>query len=463
MKIAYIIAAILAFWLGAEYLISIKPESTSMEYANWALALMALNAIPSIHYLIFRRQNIPLMPLVGFFYILEFSLPVFYIDIQFYQFGSLDIRTLQFAFYGLLLFYISYYLSYFSLKKLKPFAPVIPKYEDNGKFVLILMWAFLALGLVGKFMQISALRHFTDPAAYISTGLFLYLFLKNKINKTVAVVLALYILVEFVQRITAYSVAHSMRYALYLGIVYYLLTRKIPWPAVALVGLLVALMLPVKLDYRNFLAEEGSLELSVVEKLEVYYELSYQHYLGREGIASSDVKGDDEGSPLWRFSYSASAFSLVIINTPGIVPYWKGDTYSTIFTKIIPRFLWPGKPTEDIGNEFGHRYSLLHKSDEGTSMNLPWLAELYANFGESAVYYGMALFGLMYGFIDRFYNSGQSVVNIILSAAIFFPILQHESNFALLAGNIFLLSVAIFAFSRFIAGNVSIKRTIQKS
>lgn len=458
MKIAYLIASILAFWLGAEYLLSIKPETTSMEYANWALAFMALNIAPGIHYLIFRRKNIPLIPLVGFFYILEFSLPVFYIDIRFYQFGVLDIRTLQFAFYGLLLFYISYYFSFFSLKSLRSYAPIALAYKDNIKLITLLMWAFFGLGLVGKFVHISALRHFTDPAAYIATGLFLYLFIKKKIHKTVAIGLLLYILFEFVQKLTAYGVAHSMRYALYLGIIYYLITRKIPWPAVATVVILVALMLPVKLEYRKFLADSTT-ELTITEKLEAYYALAYEHYLGREGIASSEVGGNDEGSPLFRFSYSASAFSVVIVNTPGIVPYWDGVTYSTLFSKFIPRFLWPNKPVEDIGNEFGHRYGLLHESDEGTSMNLPWLAELYANYGESAVYYGMALFGLMYGFIDRFYNSGKSVVNVILSAAIYFPILQHESNFALLAGNIFLLSVAIYMFTKFIIANLSLKRS----
>jgi hypothetical protein len=238
--------------------------------------------------------------------------------------------------------------------------------------------------------------------------------------------------------------------------VYYAVKRKVPVVSLLISVVVLGLLLPVKLEFRKIVYEAGS-TLSRQERLEIFYNLAKDHYLAEERKVELHGEEMRRESALWRFSYSCSAFSKVIELTPHQVPYWDGHTYTSLLTKFIPRILWPGKPKEGMGQEFGHRYHLIDANDTSTSMNLPWLAELYANFGREAVFFGMGLFGLLFAFVDRFYNSHTNTVNVIISAAIYFPIITHESNFAMEAGNMFLLTVAIHFFIQFVQRNVGIK------
>ena len=63
------------------------------------------------------------------------------------------------------------------------------------------------------------------------------------------------------------------------------------------------------------------------------------------------------------------------------VPYWNGYSYKILYSKLIPRVFWENKPSDDLGNEFGHRYFILTKEntkdklihDTNTSWNMPIL------------------------------------------------------------------------------------------
>ena len=44
------------------------------------------------------------------------------------------------------------------------------------------------------------------------------------------------------------------------------------------------------------------------------------------------------------------------------VEFWNGYSYKILTSKIIPNFL-ENKPSDTLGNEFGHRYNVLTKAD----------------------------------------------------------------------------------------------------
>jgi hypothetical protein len=48
------------------------------------------------------------------------------------------------------------------------------------------------------------------------------------------------------------------------------------------------------------------------------------------------------------------------------------------------------------GQTFGHRYGLVFNTDNTTSLNMPQLVEMYANFGMVGVVFGMMALGLLY-------------------------------------------------------------------
>jgi len=100
----------------------------------------------------------------------------------------------------------------------------------------------------------------------------------------------------------------------------------------------------------------------------------------------------------------------VIELTPAYRPYLNGETYFDIPTLLIPRFLWPNKPSGHLSTEKLGLYYGVHtlESVKFTSIGFGKLAEAWANFG----WFGIFLLALFYGFTMRYmakacYNKNQ--------------------------------------------------------
>lgn len=149
--------------------------------------------------------------------------------------------------------------------------------------------------------------------------------------------------------------------------------------------------------------------------------------------------------------------------TPEAVPYWNGETLATLPATLIPRALWPNKPTKELGQAFGHRYGLLHAEDVKTSVNLPQLIELFANFGYAGIVLGMAGLGAFYRWLsDRInrWDSGDGAV--VLAALLFSTLTQIESDLSLVVGAVLQLGILFFVvlwFARPHAGASAIARS----
>ena len=137
--------------------------------------------------------------------------------------------------------------------------------------------------------------------------------------------------------------------------------------------------------------------------------------------------------------------SLVIVTklTPNDVPYWDGYSYLILKSKIIPRIFWKEKPNDRLGNEFGQRYNVLTKEnkdlgikrDDSTSWNMPFLNELYANYGKKGVIYGMFVLGLIFSLVAKIFTiSNHQNMEKSVSFFIFVPIFFLESHASLIFG-----------------------------
>jgi hypothetical protein len=140
-------------------------------------------------------------------------------------------------------------------------------------------------------------------------------------------------------------------------------------------------------------------------------------------------------------------FSTVVDKTPDPVPYWQGATYRSLFLSWVPRVVWKNKPEERWGNEFGRRYQLLAYDNTYMTINLPWLVELYANFGTKGVVLGMMLIGLFLAFLERLLNRPESdTVSKAVGAVVLLPLFNHESNFTLMTGSLLPLIICLWIF-----------------
>lgn len=138
-------------------------------------------------------------------------------------------------------------------------------------------------------------------------------------------------------------------------------------------------------------------------------------------------------------------FANVARRTPDEVPYWRGETYKSLIGSTIPRVLWPDKPTKDLGQNFGHRYALIHASNKSTAINLPILVEFFVNFGGTGVVIGMLIVGMIYRVLDTLVNRpGQSQLLSMIGVVILLPLLLIESDFSLVLGGLPLTGAAFY-------------------
>jgi hypothetical protein len=153
---------------------------------------------------------------------------------------------------------------------------------------------------------------------------------------------------------------------------------------------------------------------------------------------------DAGNSSTKRRSANLDLLADIVRRTPSQVPYWNGGSYLSLIGIAIPRFLWPDKPTKELGQRFGHRYSILDSKDNTTSFNLPFLVEFYANFGETGVILGMLLVGIIYRVLQTICNKpGDDPITAIAGIVLVLPLLNIESDFSLTFGGLLLDGIAL--------------------
>ncbi len=107
----------------------------------------------------------------------------------------------------------------------------------------------------------------------------------------------------------------------------------------------------------------------------------------------------------------------VIHQAPGNVPYLRGETYYPVLFKLVPRFVWEGKPREV--QDLGQRYGFLHEGNEINGFKIHHVGEMYANFGALGVLLGMPLLGALYRAVYRtFFHDDASAVTTAAGAHI---------------------------------------------
>ena len=390
------------------------------------------------------KINFPFIEILGLTLLISYGIPPFLIDSNSYQLYPLTIDSLKLSFWFYFLFFITYYLFNYLLSGISPYK-LIKQFNVSG--VKRITYIFFIIYVIGKFIS-NSLLHLSDLSLYLFIGFYFILFNKKiKIPVFLNVLFYLVLFYEILMRLTSGLASSLIFFSLFVFIIDYLINHNLKRIFVPLVLLIFiyTLFAAIKSEYRA--AVWGSeINLSTSQKLITLNELTFDDE-NVKSLGSSD-KGDKE-SFFWRFSYQASAFSLVLANTPSIVPYWGGESYK-FFSKFIPRFIWPDKPEENLGQEFGHRYNVLDFFDFGTSMNTPILAEAYMNFGLLGAGVFMSILGGLYAFFNRKFNSkNASLINVIIGVAILFPLTIHESNFTLIFGNIPLKLISLYILANF--------------
>lgn len=425
---------------------------TSYAIAIRGSIVISLSLLPGAIYLSSQdRSSLPLMPMNSLFYTIAFGMPAFSqaSDRRLVVHDIIRESSLETTIYALLAQIISYYTTFALLpwSRIQFFAGGISSTQ-----VRQMAWTLIACKIIGiaipSLGTIPTVGQFSSLAGIIGTALIYGLYLIRKLSPVECLIFfAMFIPVELALRISTGSIANAMLLCLLLITVKWAVASRVDWVILFVLLITFILFAPHKQEYRRITWSNERGELSSIEKFVIYIE-----------IVSNSWQSERTPLPEAEANAIAQRFNqLVILDivhayTPELVPYWNGKTLESGWTVFIPRLIWNDKPTQTIGNEFGHRYFLLDSEDQTTSINLPWLIELYANFGDSGVIIGFCIFGGLFAAIDRTFGKPNShLLNRLLPLGLTLNLGYPESNIIVLWGGLVLGSLGLYLATRFIA------------
>jgi hypothetical protein len=436
------------------YLFDQRPAVLTANKALLALGIIWVSLIPALQYLSDRqRPPIPFLPLVGIFYATSFGLPMFSAGTKVHYLWSLENvseKALLLTLIGVVAINIAFYCFKYSVFQKIPALKLSQSYSITK--LIILLWVLLILHTLFIYIpfirEIPSVGQFLDPTGYIAYGMFYILYKRGYLPFVQSLILlGIFLPAEILTRFASGALAQLMILGLYMVIIIFQESKRIP--IFLITGILIFFFLfnPVKGEFRTLTWGNPQMEQSnPIQKAKLFINVVIEYY----SSSKFTQKSDRENTSLARTAHIL-VFSAVVEDTPNRVPYWGGQTYLPLVTSWIPRAIFPDKPTENTGNQFGRRYKYLGSTDFTTSFNLPWIVEMYANFGQVGVLIGMSLVGILLAFLEQTLNhSNMNPLEFVIGSTILFRLVYQESNFSLMTGSVLTLFLSFYLLFKFL-------------
>ena len=428
----------------------IPQEARVIASINWILCL-----VPSWHYLQLperRRPPVPFLPLIGAVYLFYYPLHVVLgessVNYLFHLDPTFDYdRPVQYALAGWVALLIGYYGGA-SVRLNSPFRYVRP--TDLGtlrSWGKLLVWGGLAFDAARQILPIPVvlrgILYFTSMFSLLGIALLTILAVQKRLSRRERLALYAAIVLTALLRAGSGLVSNVAILAITVFLAVWAAGGRLGYKWLVIAAVSAAAMIgmrSVAMEYRarSWFAET---QLSLAGRALLMGSLMVSKVQG-EGIVATV---EDGWSIVAGRSANLDLLADVVRQTGSIVPFWGGETYLSLVGFAVPRFIWPSKPTKTLGQDFGHRYGYLDSWDTWTSINLPFLVEFYANFGEIGVLVGMVIVGLLYRLLDNDLNrAGQPLQVTICGLVLLVPLLNIESDFSLVFGGLFMSGVALW-------------------
>jgi hypothetical protein len=460
------LAWILLFGLIAYsfYLLNNRSTAVSLYKANLALGVVWLGFLPTIQYLFDRnRPPMPFLPLVGLFYATGYGLPVFAskealtVRVSVYSITNVSEESIMMAFLGLAGLNIAFFISKYTVWQKVSSIRFVQAYPISK--LLSILWALLLLNFGLRYIpflqSIPSLGQFVIGARYVVFGMFYILWSRKQLPKSQAwLLLIVFAPLEIMPRLISGLLAEVMILFLFMFIVSWYERKRIPIVLISVLAVFYLGLAPVKAEFRTQTWNDSAgAKLNPIEKAQLFFNLAFEFHQKYTFNFDSKIQSAPKASALDKAAERSAQITLlskVIKETPKIVPYWNGETYLPLFTGFIPRIVWPDKPEILVANQFGHRYGYIATNDRSTSINLPWLVEMYANFGYWGVMLGMPLVGIFLALIDRKLNGpNMNALEFVVGCSACFNLVYQELNFALMVNTLIPFLVSMFILFKF--------------
>ena len=229
------------------------------------------------------------------------------------------------------------------------------------------------------------------------------------------------------------------------GVIYFAERRRVPRLAPALVVLFILFFQVGKEDFRKAYWQQGAQGVAEVTAQGGKIERT-TFWIKRSLEKWGEVLTDPSGQTLKdAIVPSVSRVSLlnqtanVVEMTPSVVPYQYGHLYSYLGVTLIPRALWPEKPSINEANQFYQvAYGLTSQDDlASVSIAVGVLTEAYISFAWPGVVGIMFLLGIFFDFYQNFFFSSSSGILLGSIGVILLPqMLGIESQMAVYLGGV---------------------------
>jgi hypothetical protein len=212
---------------------------------------------------------------------------------------------------------------------------------------------------------------------------------------------------------------------------------RIPWKLLAIASVLLLFLQVGKTEFRTFYWQEQN-ESSLTERAQFWLERSMSMWGGAFGSEDSDRATALAANSFERVNLLSQVAHVLDI-TPADVPFQRGQTYAFVAVTLVPRFLWPDKPSVNDANRFYQTaYGLTAERQlESVSIAIGVLGEAFINFGWPGVIGMMTAIGLLLGVFERTFGSGRSsALFLAIGLAMLQGLVAVESQLSQYAGGL---------------------------
>lgn len=452
------VVAFILFWIFAWIFLL---RTASFEEKIWVTLLFIFCAFPSVLYIAGQKFRVPLMPMWGIGYFAMFGMPMLSMDpssdlaahAQSAVVSALQVVTLGAA--GCLLAVYSPAGAWVE--------PLVPRWKlpwDPAHASRIGVLLILA-GLTADYFQMLAkpilsVGQFLFIASQLATVGALTLFLLQ-LRKRLSLAMKVFLWgftvpVQILLALSTGAVWEVVRTTTPFLFCYSAERRRIPWKWLLILTVCLIPFLGTKQEYRSYAwYSEESPDINVPNNAIglglSYIQLTFRRLM-EGGMETYTVAAETSEARINHLEL----FTTLKEMTPSPIPFLKGETYATIWWALVPRLIYPDKPTKTVGNEFGRHFGLLHESDDTTSYNLPHqVVEMYINFGVPGVLIGMVTIGLLYRIVLAFLSHPDSGERgLLIGCALLANLLSLDSDFSLVFGGVIYYVLLMVLFTRFL-------------
>lgn len=318
------------------------------------------------------------------------------------------------------------------------------------KLCLILIVSGYVLNLVDAILSFAGIRisfvgHLISMLPATTLALYTLYFLRGGRNIVCSIIVIIYTLYNFIYFIGGTLFVNSIILVMSPLLIYIVERKKIPYMAILFI---IILLMPIYLTRHTYrskgLYAQGSERIAVgVDILKnEYRDFSWDTFSKTLKQNTEQYHKDN------RFEGVSYLSTIVYCHNERNYPLLLGKTFAWLPTMVIPHFLMPFRPSQNMGDDWAEYYLLKEKSWKA-SINFPMLVEFYCNFGWLGMFVLSFFNGLCLSYICKKFSDGYGDINLLLLVFLAAKIVVVEVNITLTYGLILQVMFLCWIFKHY--------------